>query len=70
MSSALTLSSPCDQVGPVKGPDGETRFVWDGRVILAGTVGAPLGSLLSTPLELLKVQVRLAVRAELRQLRQ
>lgn len=47
------------QVGPVKCADGSTKFVFEPRVMLAGIAGGPLGSLLSTPFEVLKVQMQM-----------
>lgn len=41
-----------------------SRFVFEPRVLLAGMAGGPLGSFISTPMELVKVQVRRTGRCE------
>mmetsp|Transcript_36360 Transcript_36360/g.79290 ORF Transcript_36360/g.79290 Transcript_36360/m.79290 type:complete len:299 (+) Transcript_36360:342-1238(+) len=46
-------------VGPMHMEDGERTFVFDPKVMIAGTAGGPIGSLVSTPFELVKIQLQL-----------
>jgi solute carrier family 25 carnitine/acylcarnitine transporter 20/29 len=46
------------EVGPVRKADGSASFVFEPKVVLAGVAGGPVGSLVSTPFELVKTQLQ------------